>query len=145
MASWSAKVTPISPSSRSTRGRPGAGGYVSIERAKKDYGVVVREVDADLAEFEVDEAATEAERERIRAQRHGLLDVDAEAIAAKYRSKELDALDLIRQYGVIVDWGTGELLPNTTRQFRDMLRRRTAAHWEVPGQARNEQPTLRVA
>ena len=122
-----------------------ADGYVSIERAKKDYGVVVREIDADLAEYEVDEAATGAERERIRAQRHSLLDVDAEAIAAKYRSKELDALDLIRQYGVIVDWGTGELLPNTTRQFRDMLRRRTAAHWEVPGQARNEQPTLRVA
>ena len=81
----------------------------------------------------------------MRAERHDWLDVDAEDIAAKYRSKELDALDLIRQYGVIVDWGTGELLPTTTRQFRDMLRRRTAAHWEVPGQARNEQPTLRVA
>ena len=113
-------------------------GYVSIERAKKDYGVVVREIDADLAEYEVDEAATAAVRERIRAERHGWLDVDAEAIAAKYRSKELDALDLVRQYGVIVDWGTGELLPKTTRQFRDMLKRRTSAHWEVPGQARNE-------
>ena len=122
-----------------------ADGYVSIERAKKDYGVVVREVDADLAEYEVDEAATAAERARIRTRRHGWLDEDAEAIAAKYRSKELDALDLIRQYGVIVDWGTGALLPKTTRQFRDMLRRRTAAHWEVPGQARNEPPTLRVA
>ena len=113
-------------------------GYVSIERARKDYGVVVREIDADLAEYEVDEAATAAVRERIRAERHGWLDVDAEAIAAKYRSKELDALDLVRQYGVIVDWGTGELLPKTTRQFRDMLKRRTSAHWEVPGQARNE-------
>ena len=120
-------------------------GYVSIERARKDYGVVVREIDADLAEYEVDQAATEAERERIRAERHGWLDADAEEIAARYRSKELDALDLIRQYGVIVDWGTGELLSKTTGQFRDMLRRRTAAHWEVPGQARNEQPTLRVA
>ena len=120
-------------------------GYVSIERARKDYGVVVREIDADLAEYEVDEAATAAVRERIRAERHGWLDADAEAIAAKYRSKELDALDLVRQYGVIVDWGTGELLPKTTRQFRDMLKRRTSAHWEVPGQAPNEAPTLRVA
>ena len=44
-----------------------ADGYVSIERARKDYGVVVREVDAELAEYEVDADATEAERERIRA------------------------------------------------------------------------------
>ena len=136
---------PADPRSCETVCEDVADGYVSIERARKDYGVVVREIDADLAEYEVDDAATEAERERIRTQRHGWLDVDAEDIAAKYRSKELDALDLIRQYGVIVDWGTGELLPTTTRQFRDMLRRRTAAHWETPGQARNEQPTLRVA
>ena len=31
-------------------------------------------------------------------------------------------LDLVRQYGVIVDWGTGELLRSTTEQFRAMLR-----------------------
>ena len=38
-------------------------------------------------------------------------------------------LDLVRHYGVIVDWGTGELLPNTTEMFRAMVRRRAAAHW----------------
>ena len=38
-------------------------------------------------------------------------------------------LDLVRQYGVILDWGTGELLPRTTEQFRAMLQRRAAAHW----------------
>ncbi len=42
-------------------------GYVSIERALKDYGVVVREIDADLAEYEVDLEATDAARERHRA------------------------------------------------------------------------------
>ena len=39
-------------------------------------------------------------------------------------------LDLVRHYGVIVDWGTGELLPHTTEQFRAMLRRRAAEHWQ---------------
>ena len=38
-------------------------------------------------------------------------------------------LDLVRQYGVILDWGTGELLPRTTEQFRAMLQRRAAEHW----------------
>jgi N-methylhydantoinase B len=120
-------------------------GYVSIERAAKDYGVVVREVDADLAEYEVDEAATTEMRQFISENRHAWLDEDGESVAARYRSKELDKFDLIRQYGVIVDWGSGELLPKTTQQFRDMLKRRTAAHWAIPGQVRNEEPTLRVA
>jgi N-methylhydantoinase B len=106
-----------------------ADGYVSIERARKDYGVVVREVDAELAEYEVDGAATAAEREQIRAARLGWLDEDPAEVAERYRSGGLDQLDVIRRYGVICDWGTGELLPTTTEQFRAMLRRRTAAHW----------------
>ncbi|MEO6859892.1 MAG: hydantoinase B/oxoprolinase family protein, partial [Solirubrobacteraceae bacterium] len=104
-------------------------GYVSVQRALKDYGVVVREIDADLDEYELDHAATERERERIRGQRSAWLDEDAEQIARRYREGELDVFDLIRQYGVIVDWGTGELLPRTTTMFRAMLRRRTIDHW----------------
>ena len=41
-----------------------ADGYVSVERALKDYGVVVREVDADLAEYEVDTGARPPRRAR---------------------------------------------------------------------------------
>jgi N-methylhydantoinase B len=52
-------------------------------------------------------------------------------VARRYRDGELDVLDLVRQYGVIVDWGSGELLPRTTAMFRDMVRRRAAAHWEA--------------
>ena len=48
---------------------------------------------------------------------------------ARYRDGELDVLDLVRHYGVILDWGTGELLPKTTEQFREMLQRRSASHW----------------
>jgi N-methylhydantoinase B len=106
-----------------------ADGYVTLERARTDYGVVVREVDADLSEYEVDAEATEAQRERIRGARLGWLSEDAEDVARRYREGELDVLDLVRQYGVIVDWGTGELLPNTTEMFRAMVRRRAAEHW----------------
>jgi N-methylhydantoinase B len=106
-----------------------ADGYVTLARARADYGVVVREVDADLSEYEVDAEATAAERERIRSARPGWLTEDAEGVARRYREGELDVLDLVRQYGVIVDWGTGELLPNTTEMFRAMVRRRAAEHW----------------
>ncbi len=117
--------------------------YVSVERALKDYGVVVTLVDADLSDYVVDLDATEAARMQIASSRSDWLDADAEDIAAKYRAGELDTFDLIRQYGVIVNWGTGELLENTTRTFRDMLRTRTSAYWNH-GQTL-AQPTLQVA
>ena len=104
-------------------------GYVSIERAEKDYGVIVREVDADLCEYEVDEQASEAKRTVIRDSREAWLDADPEVIAAGYRSGELNEMDVIRQHGVILDWGSGDLLPKTTEQFRAMLKRRTVPHW----------------
>src|SRR5262249_56514147 len=75
-----------------------ADGYVSIERARKDYGVVVREVDAELAEYEVDGKATSAEREQIRSSRSGWLEADPASVAERYRSGELDQLDVIRRY-----------------------------------------------
>jgi N-methylhydantoinase B len=34
----------------------------------------------------------------------------------------------IRRHGVILDWGTGELLPKTTEGFRAMLKRRVVPH-----------------
>jgi len=82
-----------------------------------------------MAQYEVDDEATAAERERIRSERLGWLEADSESVAAGYRAGEIDQLDVIRRNGVILDWGTGELLPRTTEQFRSMLRRRTAAHW----------------
>jgi N-methylhydantoinase B len=101
-------------------------GYVSIERASADYGVALVETGGELG---VDEAATARERAAIRGARRGWLAEDAASVAARYRAGELSVLDLCRRYGVIVDWGTGELLPESTRQFRTMLERRAAAHW----------------
>jgi len=104
-------------------------GYVSLERAAKDYGVVVNPIDPELDRYAIDEQATAALREQITAERGSWLDAEPEGLAARYREGELDMLDMIRQYGVIVDWGTGELLPETTRQFRENLRRRTSGSW----------------
>lgn len=104
-------------------------GYVSVDRARKDYGVVVVEIDRDLDLFEVDEAASERERARIRAARVDWLVEDPADVAARYHRGELDVLDLVRQYGVILDWGSGELLVQTTAEYRTMLRRRAADLW----------------
>ena len=103
--------------------------YVSIERALIDYGVVVELVDADLVEYSLDLEATAAARTRIRGERESWLREDAESVARRYREGELNALDLVRHYGVILDWGTGEVLPQTTETFRAMMARRAVPHW----------------
>lgn len=103
--------------------------YVSVERARKDYGVVVDAIDPDNLRFGIDAEATERERASIRANRRRWLEEDAESVAARYRAGELDLLDAIRRYGVIVDQRDGQLLPKTTRQFREMMQQRTAARW----------------
>jgi N-methylhydantoinase B len=107
-----------------------AEGYVSVERAAKDYGVVVHELDAALSEYEVDREGTERLREKIRADRRAWLEEEPESVAQRSRDEELEALDLIILYGVIVDWGSGELLPKTTETFREMVHRRAATYWE---------------
>ncbi|GAA3749549.1 N-methylhydantoinase B [Spinactinospora alkalitolerans] len=104
-------------------------GYVSVERARKDYGVVVDPVDPEIDAYEIDHAATERARSEIRLVRRTWLETEPAEVARRYREGELSMLDLIRQYGVIVDWGTGELLPETTRHFRELMERRAARHW----------------
>jgi N-methylhydantoinase B len=103
--------------------------YVSIERAATDYGVVLKVIDIDLCEYEVDHASTQKARTEIRAQRKGWLAEAPESVAARFRSGEIDALDAVRRYAVILDWGTGELLPKSTEQFRELFTKRSANHW----------------
>lgn len=110
-----------------------ADGYVTVRRAARDYGVVIAEVDRDLAEYRVEEGETEMLRAEQRATRAAKLDEDPRAVADRFRSGELDTMDLVRHYGVILDWGTGELLSRTTEQYREMLKRRTAAASSAPG------------
>jgi len=107
-----------------------ADGYVTPEGARRDYGVVVCEVDAELAEWDVDKDATEEERRTIRENRVSWVEADPEELAQRYRDGKVGTLELIRRYGVILDWGTGELLPKATEGFRTMLKRRVVPHWE---------------
>ncbi len=104
-------------------------GYVSVERAAIDYGVVIEAIDPIVDQYEIDEEATVARRAEIREQREKWLAEDPEDVARRYRDGELKLLDLVRQYGVILDWGSGELFPNTTGQFRELLQRRSVDHW----------------
>lgn len=103
--------------------------YVSIERAAKDYGVVIKTIDADTCDYEVDEAATRTLRDEIRRERVSWLSADPETVAQDYRSGKHDTLDVVRRYGVLLDWDTGELLPRSTAQFREMFHKRSAAKW----------------
>jgi N-methylhydantoinase B len=103
--------------------------YVSIERAAKDYGVILKLIDKDLCDYAVDRDATERERSSIRAQRRQWLEEEPESVAARYRAGEIDALDAVRRYAVILDWGSGELMANSTVQFREQFRIRSLGHW----------------
>jgi N-methylhydantoinase B len=109
--------------------------YVSIERAAKDYGIVLTVVDAEICAYAVDEAATRATREAIRRQRSRWLATDPEEVAAGYRAGKIDRLDVVRRYAVVLDWDTGALLPVSTGQFREMFHKRTAATWARSGSA----------
>jgi N-methylhydantoinase B len=109
--------------------------YVSIERAAKDYGIVLTVVDAEICAYAVDETATKATREAIRRQRSRWLATDPEEVAAGYRAGEIDRLDVVRRYAVVLDWDTGALLPVSTGQFREMFHKRTAATWARSGSA----------
>ena len=103
--------------------------YVSIERARKDYGVVLRVVDIDLAEYAVDQPATERERASIRGARRSWAEQDPQDVARRFRAGEIDAMDAVRRYAVILDWDSGEVLANSTSQFREMFQKRSASHW----------------
>ncbi|MBU8878495.1 hydantoinase B/oxoprolinase family protein [Bacillus sp. FJAT-29790] len=104
--------------------------YVSIERAKKDYGVVISEIDRDLDLFEIDYEATEIERNYIRKHRKQWLEVDARIVEEQFNNSEIDKLDVLRKYGVIIDYSTNKVLLKSTKQFRESMKQRSLAYWD---------------
>jgi N-methylhydantoinase B len=104
-------------------------GYVTAARARIDYGVVIQVLDLEYGECLIDWEATVSERRRIRGERTSWLRTDPETVASQYRDGKLSRLDLVRQYGVILDWITGQLLPETTAVYRAMLARRVVPYW----------------
>ncbi|WP_307257543.1 hydantoinase B/oxoprolinase family protein [Oikeobacillus pervagus] len=105
-------------------------GYVTIKRAEKDYGVVIEEIDRDLDLYRIDERKTMETKEYIRLNRKKWLEEDPEKIVQRYDDGEIDQLDLIRRYGVIIDFATNQLLPKSTSQFREMLKKRSVQYWK---------------
>lgn len=105
-------------------------GYVSVGRAAKDYGVVIHAIDPEIDEYELEEEETTKLREELRSSRLDKLAEDPESVAERYNAGELDQLDLVRHYGVILDWATGELLPTTTQQYREQMTKRSSSHWK---------------
>jgi N-methylhydantoinase B len=104
-------------------------GYVSIDRARKDYGVVLRVDPEDPDLVEVEDVGTAAERRRLRVGRFRALQTRPREIAERYVDGQLTAYDLVRQFGVIVDWGSGHLLEKTTDKFREILQERCVRYW----------------
>lgn len=104
--------------------------YVSVERAAKDYGVVIQPIDPEICAYEIDKDATIALRREIRAERNDWLAADPEYVSRRFKAGEIDALDAVRRYAVILDWDSGDLLPVSTAQFREMYRKRSAAAWQ---------------
>lgn len=103
--------------------------YVSVERARKDYGVVIREIDRDLDLFEIDYEATEIERQFIRNNRKSWLETDPILVEKLFQNGEIDKLDVIRRYGVVMDYAANKALHKSTEQLRETLRKRSAAYW----------------
>ncbi|WP_341393329.1 hydantoinase B/oxoprolinase family protein [Arthrobacter sp. G119Y2] len=104
-------------------------GYVSVKRAELDYGVVIVEHDAEIDDFEIDGPATVKTRAEISRLRRSWMEEDPALVAKRYRQGDIDAMDVVRRHGVILDWGTGEHFPTTTEQYRQMMQRRSVAGW----------------
>jgi N-methylhydantoinase B len=103
---------------------------VSVERAAKDYGVVINELNEERCEYEIDWESTEEKREYIRDNRKEWLERDPEAVLEEFKSGEISDFDLIRRYGVIVDRSEPAVLENSTAQYREMLSERMVEHWD---------------
>ena len=101
-------------------------GYVTPAGAARDYGVVVKEIDAELDQWEIDEASTKEARANIRSGRKAWLSADPAIVAQRLQRKEITIEEAIRRHGVICDWNDGTLLPTTTAQFRAAMRMRGA-------------------
>ena len=97
-------------------------GYVTVQGAERDYGVVVKAVDPEIDDWRVDGAATEALRNRMRQARASWLEEEPEAVVERLRSGEIGVTEAIRRHGVICDWNDFTLLPETTRQFRAAMK-----------------------
>ncbi len=84
---------------------------------------------AELDQYTIDDAATKEMRQYIGTNRELWLQEDMHYVGELFKKGEINQLDLIRQYGVLIDLTTGDVLEKSTQQFRDMLHKRSVAYW----------------
>lgn len=106
-----------------------ADGYVSVSRAAKDYGVVIAVGDIELCEYAIDSVETEKLRAHMRRSRKKWAEEDPRIVSRMYKLGEIDVIDVVRKYAVILDWQTGDVCMNSTMQFRDSFRARSSNYW----------------
>jgi N-methylhydantoinase B len=106
--------------------------WVSLERARKDYGVVIVAIDPEILEYEIDYEATKKKRAYIQDNRVKWPKEDPEIVMKKYLKGDIDMLDVVRRYGVVIDQVENQLLPNSTRQYRDLLKLKMTPYWRKP-------------
>ncbi|MEM3095881.1 MAG: hydantoinase B/oxoprolinase family protein [Nitrososphaerota archaeon] len=104
-------------------------GYVTVARARKDYGVVIKVIDMEVGVYEIDWEATERERDFIRRNRKAWLSMDPQKVWELWKKGDIDELDLVRRYGVILDSKTGTVLHKTTEIYRRMIMK-SAKYWK---------------
>ncbi|RFA33624.1 hypothetical protein CAI16_14210 [Virgibacillus dokdonensis] len=92
--------------------------------------MVIKAIDPDVDHYEILQEETSRKRNYIRENRKAWLTEDPQNVIIKYREGIIGKLDLIRQYGVIIDFSTNTVLEKTTQQFREMLHKRSVAYWE---------------
>ena len=56
--------------------------------------------------------------------------INRRTVEKMFRDGLVNEMDAVRQYAVILDWGSGELMPKSTEQFRQSFERRSVAHWK---------------
>jgi N-methylhydantoinase B len=87
-------------------------------------------VDPELCAYEIDWDATARERDFIRRNRKKWLSMDPEEVWRMWKNGEIDELDVVRRYGVIIDSKTGRVLPKTTEVYRKMILEKSAKYWK---------------
>ena len=86
-------------------------------------------MDPDILDYEIDFEATKKSRSYIRDNRKMWAKTDPNKVSKMYKNGEIDSMDAVRRFAVILDWGTGELMPKSTNQFRESFERRSVSHW----------------
>jgi N-methylhydantoinase B len=106
-------------------------GYVSIRRAALDYGVVIVANDVEVDDYSIDQSATDTLRASLAAERKERLAVDPQEVRERYLAGEIDLLDTVRHYGVLLDRRQPDcpVLEKTTTQFRETLQEKMVPFW----------------